>query len=170
MPSPWTFTIPPIRDLLKRVVTPGVWADPFAGENSPATETNDLNPARPTKHHLQAIDFLRTFDTASLDGVLFDPPYSPRQIKEVYDEIGIELSQIDTQTTFWSSCKDEIARIVRPGGVVVAFGWNSQGMGINRGYRMDEVLLIPHGGMHNDTIVTVETAVRQSALFHMEDM
>jgi len=36
-------------------------------------------------------------------------------------------------------------------------GWNSMGLGINRGFRMDRILLVPHGGSKNDTIVTVET-------------
>lgn len=158
MPSRWTFTIKPIANLLERVVTDTEnWIDPFAGENSPAGETNDLNPAKKVKHHLQAVDFLKLFDDESKTGVLFDPPYSPRQIKEVYDEIGLSLSQVDTQAKFWSQCKDEIARIVAPGGTVVSFGWNSQGMGKTRGFSLVEVLLVPHGGMHNDTIVTVET-------------
>jgi hypothetical protein len=170
MPSRWTFTILPIIHLLKIEIGAGEnWADPFAGENSPATETNDLNPARPTKHHMQAIDFLKSLDSESMDGVLFDPPYSPRQIKECYDEIGLELSQIDTQATFWTACKDEIARVVKPGGKVICFGWNSQGMGMSRGYKLDKVLLVPHGGMHNDTIVTVEHSVSVS-LFHMSDV
>lgn len=161
MPSRWTFTIRPIADMLKRIVPEGGvgWADPFAGENSPAEFTNDLNPKRPTTHHVQAIDFLRTFESGSLEGVLFDPPYSPRQIKECYDEIGLALSQVETQATFWSGCKDEIRRIVKPGGLVLSFGWNSQGMGKGRGYALRELLLVPHGGMHNDTIVTVEQNV-----------
>lgn len=157
MPSRWTFRIKPIAELIARYVDPrDVWADPFAGENSPATITNDLNPTRPTDYHMQAVDFLRAFDDESLDGVLFDPPYSPRQVKEVYDEIGIALAQVDTQAKFWSQCKDEIARSVMPGGLALSFGWNSQGMGKSRGFTLEEVLLVPHGGMHNDTIVTVE--------------
>lgn len=169
MPSRWTFTIRPVIDMLEREVGGGTgWADPFAGENSPAEHTNDLNPVRPTKHHMQAIEFLKTFESESLKGVLFDPPYSPRQIKECYDEIGLSLSQVETQATFWTACKDEIERIVKPGGTVICFGWNSQGMGLSRGYELREVLLIPHGGMHNDTIVTVERKAT-SPLFHMVD-
>jgi len=170
MPSRWTFTILPVSEMLDRLVGDGRgWADPFAGENSPAEFTNDLNRERPTTHHGQAIDFLKTFPSESLDGVLFDPPYSPRQIKECYDEIGLELSQVETQATFWTACKDEIERIVKPGGTVICFGWNSQGMGLSRGYALREVLLIPHGGMHNDTIVTVEQKT-ESPLFHMADL
>ena len=38
MPNKWTFTIKPIKELLKRYVHKPIheWIDPFAGENSPA--------------------------------------------------------------------------------------------------------------------------------------
>jgi hypothetical protein len=44
MPSKWTFTIKPIKQLLARYVVPETyWCDPYAGENSPANVQNDLN-------------------------------------------------------------------------------------------------------------------------------
>ena len=159
MPSPWTFTIKPIRELLDEEMhrSSRGWIDPFAGENSPAAVTNDLNPIRPTNFHLPAVEFLIRFCDNSVDGVLFDPPYSPRQVKECYDGIGLKLTQKDTQQTFWAQCKDEIARILVPGGKAICFGWGSNGIGKTRGFRMDRILLVPHGGNKNDTIVTVET-------------
>ena len=42
-------------------------------------------------------------------------------------------------------------------GKVVSFGWNSGGIGMKYGFKIDRILLVPHGGSHNDTIVTVET-------------
>src|ERR1017187_10351833 len=85
MPSRWTFTIKPIRLLLAEEMGGGVWIDPFAGKNSPATETNDLNSFHPALYHLPAIDFLGRYASGTMDGFLFDPPYSPRQVKECYD-------------------------------------------------------------------------------------
>ena len=38
----------------------------------------------------------------------------------------------------------------------MCFGWNSNGVGKVRGFEIIEILLIAHGGSHNDTIVTVE--------------
>ena len=52
--------------------------------------------------------------------------------------------------------QDEIARIIKPKGIAICFGWNSMGLGKNRGFKMIEILLVPHGGSKNDTIVTVE--------------
>lgn len=167
MPNKWTFTIKPIKDLIFRHISSGGigWIDPYAGENSPAEIKNDLNPERNTQFHLDALDFLRTFKDKSVDGVLFDPPYSPRQVSECYKGFGMKVGMKTTQTTFWSNQKDEIARIIKPGGKVLCFGWNSMGCGMSRGFSMTEILLVPHGGGKNDTIVTVEIKDDEKTLF-----
>ena len=43
-----------------------------------------------------------------------------------------------------------------PNGIAMCFGWNSSGVGKKRGMQLIEVLLVAHGGSHNDTICTVE--------------
>jgi hypothetical protein len=61
MPSAWTFTILPIKKLLDRYVGNGKgWVDPFAGNNSPAEITNDMNPERKATHHMEATEFCMT--------------------------------------------------------------------------------------------------------------
>ena len=64
-----------------------------------------------------------------------------------------------TQSSFWGNLKKEISRVVIKGGTVMSFGWNSGGIGKVNGFEICEVLLVAHGGWHNDTIVTVETKV-----------
>ena len=155
MPNKWTFQIKPIKQLLYEEIGSGVWIDPFAGQNSPASITNDLNPDAPTTHHMDALEFLRTFDDESVDGILYDPPYSPRQVKECYENMNGDI-QWDGRTNFWSDTKNECSRILKHGGKVICFGWNSMGLGKNRGCEMNRILLVPHGGIHNDTICTVE--------------
>lgn len=150
MPSKNTFSIPPITRLLQEELTDGTWIDPFANESKIATITNDLNPDMPTDYHLDAHEFLRMFDDNSVDGVLYDPPYSPRQVSEVYKGFGKEVTKETTQMTYWKQHKDEIARILKPGGKAICFGWNSQGVGKNRGMRMERILLVAHGGAKND--------------------
>jgi len=155
MPNKSTFTIAPIREFLAKKMKPHeTWADPYAGWASMAHITNDLNELAPTHYHLYALAFAQMLPR--IDGVLFDPPYSPRQIKEMYDNIGIKVGSDETRGTFWSKVKDELAKKIVPGGKAICFGWNSMGFGINRGFIMDEILLVPHGGPHNDTIVTYE--------------
>lgn len=45
---------------------------------------------------------------------------------------------------------------IKVGGYAISFGWNSNGFGKNRGFEVIEILLVSHGGHHNDTICTVE--------------
>lgn len=162
MPNKWTFQIPPIAELVSRYVGDGKgWIDPFAGETSPAEFTNDLNLERKTTHHMDALEFLRSF-TGRYNGVLFDPPYSLRQVKECYESLGRDFTYEDSHDVGrWTKHKMNIARLLPIGGLVLSFGWNSQGMNKQNGFEVIEGLLVCHGGAHNDTIVTVEMKVRE---------
>lgn len=155
MPSAWTFTILPIKNLLKKYVLPWeFWCDPFAGENSPADVRNDFNG----KHEfcMDALDFLKTRRAGEFDGVLLDPPYSLRQVSEHYKKHGRTITGWHTSAGHTAALKNECARIIRHGGIAICFGWTSGGLGKSRGFVMVEILLVPHGGSKNDTIVTVE--------------
>ena len=159
MPNKNTFEIKPIKELIQSELTDGLWIDPFANQNKLATVTNDLNPEFDTDYHMDALDFLKTFDDYSVSGVLYDPPYSPRQVTECYQGVGMNVTNETTRASFWSNQKKEISRIVRPGGKVITFGWNSGGIGHKYGFEITRILLVPHGGWHNDTICTVEVKV-----------
>jgi len=163
MPNSNTFSIKPINDLLKRYLVPlsgGVIIDPFARNSSWGTITNDLNPKTEATHHLEATEFLDKLISegeTEADAVLLDPPYSPRQISECYKKIGRSVSATDTQNArLYKQCKDKLTKLLKPGGIAITFGWNSGGFGKTRGFKIVEILLVPHGAAHNDTIVTVE--------------
>lgn len=156
MPSKNTFDIKPVENLILQEITAGkLWIDPFANKNKIAQITNDLNPEFDTDYHLDALDFLKHFDDNSVDGVLYDPPFSPRQVSECYHRFGIAVTNETTRSTFWSNQKVQLARIVKPGGKVITFGWNSNGVGKKYGFEITKILLVAHGGNHNDTICTV---------------
>jgi len=156
MPNKFTFQIKPIKELLDSYVGNGKgWIDPFAGESSPAEITNDINPARKAKYHFHAVEFCKQLNGNLYNGVLFDPPYSLRQVKECYDSIGIDMSFEDSKM-FPTNVKDLIASKIKPNGVAICCGWDSIGFGKNRGFELIELLLVCHGGRHHDTIVTVE--------------
>lgn len=159
MPNKWTFTIKPIKELLLEEISAAEnWADPFAGMNSPAGITNDLRGNMKATFHKDALEFLKELKSESLDGVLFDPPYSITQARQCYEGMGMEkLNTKPTSMKYWGDCKNEIARALKHGGKAICFGWNSMGIGKNRGFEMQRILLVPHGGSKNDTIVTVET-------------
>ena len=161
MPNPETFKLAPVAELLSRYIPDkGLCVvDPFARSSQWGTITNDLNPDTAALFHLPAEEFVTNdlFDNGCADVVLFDPPYSPRQIMECYQQIGRKCSTQDTQNArLYKAVKDGLDRLLKPEGIAICCGWNSMGMGVGRGYELIEILLVPHGGAHNDTIVTVE--------------
>ena len=46
--------------------------------------------------------------------------------------------------------------ILKKNGWVMCFGWNTNGLGKNRGFEMTEILIVAHGGSKNDTLCTLE--------------
>lgn len=157
MPNSRTFEIKPIRNLIdKYIVGKSKSIDPFANNNRIAHITNDIDPSCNADYHLDAIDFLKIFPENSVDCVLYDPPYSPRQVSECYTKLGKTVNMQTTQASYWANQKREISRIVSSDGIVITCGWNSGGIGRKYGFEIVEILLVPHGGWHNDTIVTVE--------------
>ena len=160
MPNSNTFEVKPIKEFVLKYLklVGGESVDPFARNNEFATVRNDLNPFTSATHHYEALDFLNT-----LNGVgrkfsigLLDPPYSPRQLTECYQEVGKKTTQQDTQAKSWSDWKDALNRVILLNGYVLSFGWNTVGMGKNRGYEIAEIMMVCHGGQHNDTICLAE--------------
>jgi hypothetical protein len=157
--SKWTFTIKPIQALLSRYVGDGRgWVDPYAGKHSPAEWTNDLDPALPTTHHLEADAFCRTVE-GPFAGVLFDPPYTKRQISEHYRALGRKATARDTSDGFYNRVKNAICDKILPGGLPISFGYCSNGFGPKRGFVPIEYLYVAHGQGHYDTSVVVERKV-----------
>lgn len=168
MPNKNTFEIKPIHDLIVEELTDGKWIDPFANRNKLATITNDLSMEYDTDYHLDALDFMKLFEDETIDGVLYDPPYSPRQVSECYNNVGLNVTWDTTKASFWGNHKKEISRIVKLGGKVITFGWNSGGIGYTYGFEIKRILMVPHGGWHNDTICTVEIKTHEG-IKHMAE-
>lgn len=159
MPNSKTFKIKPIKDLISGYVNyvdlfneDIVVVDPFANDMS-IKETftkkvkyvsNDLDTSYRTDYNLDATDFLKQIATESVDVLLYDPPYSGT------------VDMTTTQASYWGNQKKEIARIMKKGGTVITFGWNSGGIGKSNGFQISEILMVAHGGWHNDTICTVD--------------
>ena len=152
-----TFQIGPIKDFVERhLFGASVIVDPFANECKYGTITNDLNPEYDTDYHIDALEFLKQLPSESADVVLYDPPYSVRQVSECYKGFGVAVTQEMTQASWRARHLNEIARILKHNGIALCFGWNSNGVGKKRGMEMEEVLIVAHGGSKNDTICTME--------------
>lgn len=155
MPSIWTFTMDPVLEIFKKYNVGINWADPFAGEKSPAEFTNDIE-GRCAKSKLDGLEFLKSLPSNFLTGVLFDPPYSVEQCLRRYTP---KHGGTAGRAEYWAKCKDEIARIIKSGGYCISFGWDSTGIGKKRGFKIAEIVLLCHGACHNDTIITIDTAL-----------
>jgi hypothetical protein len=162
MPNRWTFQIPCVASFVYRhLPRQGVIVDPFCGKSSVATHGNDLS--------LSGVDSREWLDGLIVSGlvadaVVFDPPYSPRQIAECYKEAGRTVTGKDTQNAvLYSEIRSRLDRMLKPGGVALSFGWSSSGFG--KRYQTNEILLVQHGGAHNDTICVAQTKPVESGLF-----
>ena len=170
MPNVSTFSMPPVLDLLQRWLpaSPGAqrWIDPFVGDSPVGflcEATNDLDAAKTATHHLEALDFLRSFaDSPRLDGVLFDPPRNSTALSETMRRAGLKPSMQDTQGSWLSARRMGAAFLLKVDGLAICAGWNSGGLGRSNGCELLEVLLVAHGGSFPDTIVTVERKTRET--------
>lgn len=117
MPDRWTFRIQPIQKLLWEEGVRGRilgqmeagWYDPFSGKNSPCEFRNDLSDKTDAGENMDALEWLKTIETGVAEGVLYDPPYSMSQAKSKYGKGFGGLR-------YWKECKDQVARITKPGG------------------------------------------------------
>jgi len=164
MPSAQTFAIPPIAELLTRWLRGcAIVIDPFCGQSVLGSHRNDLASGQDAESYVHSLD-------VEADAVLFDPPYSPRQISEVYRSVGLACGQRETQNGgLYKRVKDALDQKLALGGIAICCGWNSAGFGVSRRYEPLEILLVCHGGAHQDTIVTVERKVAHQGCLVLED-
>jgi hypothetical protein len=157
MPNRHTFEIPPIAAFLDKWLAGCKHIlDPMCGKSTRGTCRNDWR-----YDGMDAEEFCESILSESYDAVLFDPPYSPRQIQECYRAIGIDYSTPQTQNAaLYARVRKQLDRILMPGGIALSFGWNSIGM--CKPYITEEVLLVQHGGAHNDTICVAQRKPSQS--------
>lgn len=158
MPNSDTFDVPSIGGFVKKYLMKSqISVDCFARNKRWTTYTNDLNPNTAAEYHMDAEAFLKLLADKGIvaDLVICDPPYSPRQVKECYDSIGMPMKQTDALLGMTRKrLKSEINRLVPVGGIVLHFGWNTVGMG--KGWEIEEIMLVCHGSDHNDTICMAE--------------
>lgn len=158
MPNRDTFSIPPIKNfVVEHLLKSRLSIDPFARNTRLATITNDLNPKTTAQYHLEAEEFLALLihQKVQADLILLDPPYSPRQVKECYNDIGRKMATEDAWGGAMKKRRRELLyQIMTPDAVVLTFGWNTNGMGA--GFEIEQILLVAHGSDHNDTICMAE--------------
>jgi hypothetical protein len=160
MPASNTFDCNPIGEFVKHYLADSKTSvDPFARNKRWATHTNDLNPKTQAEWHEDAETFLKRMGEMGhrYDLAILDPPYSPRQISEAYAEAGLKAGMKDTQNSvLYQRVRNAVMPLLLPDAIVLSFGWNTVGMGKARGFVQREIMLVCHGGAHNDTICLAE--------------
>ena len=179
MANKWTFEITSIKELIKRYMGDSApWVDPFAGMSSPAHIRNDINPARNAEYHMDALDFMQTLDNEYAVGILYDPPFSTEQLKRAYRDTFAMGVENPTADKYQAGMKKEINRVLAPGGYVISLGWNTNGCsmtrhrgGVKRFKQLEkvEVLVVAHGMIRNDTLVTVEHKAQDRLANHIKE-
>jgi hypothetical protein len=124
--------------------------DPFSRDCMLADLRNDIDPDTKAEYHLDAIEFLKGQPTRRFDLVIFDPPFSPTQTERNY---GDHCPNIYTIPNYVANCMKEIERVVKSGGHILKFGFNSTRH--RPTFDLKRTWLISHGANHNDTIVTL---------------
>jgi len=144
----FTFKVKPIRHWVESTCE-GRTLNLFCGPTKLEINEvrNDLNLDVPADYHLDALELLRSWSGKKFDTVLLDPPYAFRKSMEMYN--GIRCSP-------FRQMKDEIVKILNPGGLVITFGYHSNTMGKGRGFLTERIALFSHGGAIHDTIASVE--------------
>jgi len=137
MPNHQTFKIKAFDKLIKSELG-NAYIDPF-----------------PYPFKQDAIDYLKAIPNRSENYLVFDPPYSQRQLKEMYASEGLAFNH-PMNNSYWANCRKEISRIIKPGGKVISFGWNTNGIGKKFGFEIKKIVIVAHGSQHNDTMATVE--------------
>ena len=135
-PTKNTFGCRPIRKLIKRHI--GLkFFDPF-----------------PYPFRQDALAYMAKAPDRSERRIILDPPYSDNQLLESYKNAG--GFSITGNPVYWAKIKDEAARILKPGGLILTCGWNSTGLGKTRGCSKEILLVVNHGAQHNDTLCLIE--------------
>lgn len=167
------FQIKKIKRILLRYISklPANWVgcDPFANNSwvskLPNVITNDLNPKFNCDYNLEFHDYIDICSDKQFDIVFFDPPYNLSQLKRNYEGIGKDLQHWQTLNQ-WGNGKNALAKLVKPGGYFISFGYHSKGMGKNRGFQKIELHNFQiNGGNDNYNLQVVVEQKIQTTLF-----
>ena len=156
MPSIDTFEMPKLRSWVLKQCS-GKILNLFGGKTKidkyypDKIISNDINPEIEADFHYDATEIGKYFPQESFDSVIFDPPYTMYQAVHSYN--GNMVQDV-------TACRNSLAPLIKPGGIIVSLGYNSTGMGKSRGFKKIKLLLVNSGGSHNDIILLVERRVQ----------
>ena len=118
----------------------------------------DLNKSMSADYYMDAFEFVQMAKKNGwqYDTVLFDPPYNLRKSREKY--MGIYTSEL-------RKIKTEIPYIIKENGFVISYGYDTTGMGRQRGFELIHICIVNHSGDYNDTLCIIERKLQQKINF-----
>lgn len=146
----WSFQYTPAREFVEdrlhgRVLN--ACAGKTVLEHDDEILRNDLNPDRDADLHVDVCEIAKHVEPGSVDTVVFDPPFDDEQAEDKYDSLRAD----DVLAAF-----EQFNELVRPGGCVITFGWNSWGMSSHPSFVREETVLFQRGPCLRDVIATVD--------------
>lgn len=107
--------------------------------------------------HMDGLEWLKSLPTGKFNGVMYDPPYNdPQGIKYT------KLHHSKSDLAYWYDIRREISRILRPGGKIIMFSWNTNGF---PSCNLENVFIVAHGSERNDTLVSIHRKCLSIPLF-----
>lgn len=88
--------------------------------------------------------------------ILYDLLYLLSKVYECYKLLDKTVDLKTTKSIYWTNHKKINIKNSKAGGKVITFVWNSGGIGKKYDFEIKNILLVAHGGWHNDTICIVE--------------
>lgn len=150
----WTFKAPKIKKWVEEKCYCRVVLNLFGGlvrlnEDNCVEISNDIDTTFHTDYHMEALELVKKLikEGCKYSAVLLDPPYSYRKSMELYK---------GHRNSKFKQILDLIPQLLTDDGIVITFGYHSSVMSNKRGFKIEEILIISHGGAMHDTIVTVE--------------
>ena len=147
----YTFKVPKIRRWVEEFAE-GRVLNLFAGLIKLDLDEvrNDIRESMEADYHLDALEFVKQYKGEEFNTILLDPPYSYRKSMEMYD--GKVMSS-------FNAVKNELPMILSNNGMVMTFGYHSTVMGKSRGFEIEHICLMSHGGAIHDTIASIERRI-----------
>jgi hypothetical protein len=146
-PARYTFEMPKLKSWVESWCT-GKTLNLFAGKTLLSIDEYrvDSDKDMPADYHGDAADFVETTDMR-FQTVILDPPYNLRKSREKYQ--GRYIGSL-------TKIKRNLPRILDIGGRIISLGYDTVGISNRNGFKKLAIVVVCHGGDHNDTLGVVE--------------
>lgn len=150
-PNRWTFQSKKIRRWVEQRLQ-GRVLNACAGKTKLAHDgeivRNDIDEHRDADLHVDVCEIADHFEPESFDAVVYDPPFSQYQSNRSYD--GAEVGDD-------ALAKQQFDALLRPGGLVIQFGYSTTCMPMELGYERQDVAVWNTLGRMNDYLSVVDS-------------